>query len=230
MTGIRAELVFQTPVSCPVAQASAEIDHPLTEISWTGGGDETVTEQFAARSECEVLKTDHDGENSTGDSDEEFEQVFDYGAQTIYEFDRDPEKPCICEVIEETVGPIAETYATEGDLHVILHVADVADLREHLREFDRQFGDVHIEYLVSGRTDTDEGEILPVDIRRLTERQREVLETAYAMGYFEYPRGANATEVAEELGIRPSTFTEHLNAAQSKILDELQFGDGSIAG
>jgi predicted DNA binding protein len=58
-------------------------------------------------------------------------------------------------------------------------------------------------------------------MRRLTDRQREVLRTAHEMGYFEYPRGANAGEVATALDIEPSTFTEHLNAAQSKLLDEL---------
>jgi hypothetical protein len=66
-----------------------------------------------------------------------------------------------------------------------------------------------------------ERDLVPVDRGRLTERQAEVLSTAYEMGYFEYPRDSNATEVAAELGIRPSTFTEHLSAAQSKLLEDL---------
>ena len=41
------------------------------------------------------------------------------------------------------------------------------------------------------------------------------------MGYFEYPRESNASEVAAALDIEPSTFTQHLNAAQTKLLDEL---------
>ncbi|MEF8887534.1 MAG: helix-turn-helix domain-containing protein, partial [Haloarculaceae archaeon] len=53
------------------------------------------------------------------------------------------------------------------------------------------------------------------------DRQREVVETAYEMGYFEYPRESNATEVATALDIQPSTFTEHLTAAQGKLLGEL---------
>ena len=217
MSGIRAELVFDTPDTCPVASASAETDGPLTEISWTAGGEEAVTEQFATASEL------GDSTASTGDGAESFEPVFDYGAQTIYEFDRDPDELCICEYVEQTVGPVTETYAVDGDLHVTLHAQDMVDLRTSLTEFDEQFGDVRIEYLVSGRDESDETDIIPVDVRRLTARQREVLVTAYQMGYFEYPRDANAGEVADELGIRPSTFTEHLNVAQSKILDELQF-------
>jgi predicted DNA binding protein len=41
------------------------------------------------------------------------------------------------------------------------------------------------------------------------------------MGYFERPKEANATEVAEALGIAQSTFTEHLMAAQRKLLDDV---------
>jgi predicted DNA binding protein len=55
---------------------------------------------------------------------------------------------------------------------------------------------------------------------RLTDRQREVLETAYEMGYFERPKQANATEIATDLGIAQSTFTEHLMTAQRKLLDD----------
>jgi len=41
------------------------------------------------------------------------------------------------------------------------------------------------------------------------------------VAYFERPKGANATEVAERLGIAQSTFTEHLMAAQRKLLADV---------
>lgn len=214
MPGIRAELVFESASSCPVAQASECVDGPLTDVSWTAGGKDGVAEQFEASGE-----TEFDAPDGT-----EFEEVFDYGQRAIYEFERSPERACVCEVIEAAVGPVTETYAEDGELHVTLHAGDMTGLREHIRELKSDFGDVRIEYLVRGRAD-DEGEsdIVPVDVRRLTDRQREVVATAYEMGYFEYPRESNASEVAAALDIEPSTFTEHLNAAQSKILDELQF-------
>ena len=62
--------------------------------------------------------------------------------------------------------------------------------------------------------------LVPVDARQLTDRQREVLTTAHGVGYFEYPQGVDAGEVTSELDTGPSTFIEHLNAAQSKLLDE----------
>jgi len=45
------------------------------------------------------------------------------------------------------------------------------------------------------------------------------------MGYFDYPKGANATDVAEELGVARSTFTEHLAAAQTKLMDAILEAD-----
>jgi molybdopterin biosynthesis enzyme len=64
-------------------------------------------------------------------------------------------------------------------------------------------------------------ETVLVDRGRLTARQREVLETAVEMGYFEYPKGANAGEVAEALDISVSTYAEHVAAAQTKVFDDL---------
>lgn len=55
----------------------------------------------------------------------------------------------------------------------------------------------------------------------LTERQREVIETAYAMGYYEVPRDASAAEVAAEVGVDTSTVTEHLQRAERNLLSRL---------
>lgn len=209
MSGVRAELVFETPRSCPVASASTDVHGPLADVSWTASREDTVTEQFASP-------------DTLADEDD-FEQVFDYGSRAIYQFDRSTDATCLCEVLEQAVGPITETYAIDGDLHVTLHADDVTGLREQLQELNEQSRGVRIEYLVRGRDDADESAVVPVDLQRLTDRQREVLATAYDMGYFDYPRGANASEVAAELDIQRATFTEHLNAAQSKLLDELRF-------
>ncbi|OTF04359.1 MULTISPECIES: bacterio-opsin activator domain-containing protein [unclassified Halorubrum] len=52
----------------------------------------------------------------------------------------------------------------------------------------------------------------------LTERQGEVLRTAFEMGYYEWPRACTGQDVADELGITPATFSEHVFAAERKIL------------
>jgi DNA-binding transcriptional ArsR family regulator len=54
--------------------------------------------------------------------------------------------------------------------------------------------------------------------RRLTGRQREVLEAAFEAGYYDWPREISSEELAEELGISQPTLSEHLTAAERKLL------------
>lgn len=63
---------------------------------------------------------------------------------------------------------------------------------------------------------TYEGGDDPLD--GLTERQREVVATAYEMGYYEVPRDVSTDEVAAELDLDPSTVTEHLQRAERNLL------------
>ncbi|MFC6837770.1 bacterio-opsin activator domain-containing protein [Halomarina ordinaria] len=56
---------------------------------------------------------------------------------------------------------------------------------------------------------------------RLTERQYEVLRTAYASGFFEWPRDRTGQEVAASLDISQPTFNKHLRAAEGKLFTML---------
>lgn len=53
---------------------------------------------------------------------------------------------------------------------------------------------------------------------RITLRQREVLETAYDLGYYEVPRQAKASDIADSMGLDRSTVTEHLQRAERRLV------------
>jgi hypothetical protein len=55
----------------------------------------------------------------------------------------------------------------------------------------------------------------------LTDRQREVLEVAYELGYFDVPRRSSTSAVAAELGLDDSTVAEHLQRAERNLLGTL---------
>lgn len=55
-------------------------------------------------------------------------------------------------------------------------------------------------------------------LESLTDRQREIVRTAYRMGYYEVPREATNEDVAAEIGVNPSTVTEHLQRAERNLL------------
>ncbi|WP_435332994.1 helix-turn-helix domain-containing protein [Haloarchaeobius sp. TZWWS8] len=55
----------------------------------------------------------------------------------------------------------------------------------------------------------------------LTDRQREVLETAAELGYYEVPREVTRCEIAEALDCSTSTVDEHIRKAESRLLSAL---------
>ncbi|WP_435360977.1 bacterio-opsin activator domain-containing protein [Haloarchaeobius sp. DFWS5] len=52
----------------------------------------------------------------------------------------------------------------------------------------------------------------------LTEKQRSVLRAAFLAGYFEWPRGSTAEDLAGSMGISSPTLHNHLRKAQQKVL------------
>lgn len=55
----------------------------------------------------------------------------------------------------------------------------------------------------------------------LTDRQREVLDAAVRLGYYESPREATHRELAEELGIAAGTVSEQLQRIEATLIDRL---------
>ena len=52
----------------------------------------------------------------------------------------------------------------------------------------------------------------------LSRRQSEVLGAAVEMGYYEYPKRCNQSDIAELIGISQGTVAEHLQLAESTIM------------
>jgi len=57
-------------------------------------------------------------------------------------------------------------------------------------------------------------------LEALTNRQREVVRTAYELGYYDVPRSASTEDIAAELGVDPSTVSEHLQRAERNLLSQ----------
>ena len=55
----------------------------------------------------------------------------------------------------------------------------------------------------------------------LTEKQVDALLTAFAQGYFRYPRGADLKTIASKEDVSRTTFLEHLKKAENKIITAL---------
>lgn len=87
--------------------------------------------------------------------------------------------------------------------------AELGDLRTHCQENDISFRLVRL----FSMTEPKMGQF------NVSEKQLEVLVTALEMGYFEIPRDATLTEVADEIGISPNSASERLRRAQTNLLN-----------
>ncbi|SFC77407.1 hypothetical protein SAMN05444422_1283 [Halobiforma haloterrestris] len=87
--------------------------------------------------------------------------------------------------------------------------------RERLAEFHSHFrtnGDVVLEQLFSP-TEPHGGAF------NLTTKQRDALVAAYEGGYYEAPREATATELADDFGLSQQAFSERLHRGTSKLIE-----------
>lgn len=207
--GLEAAVTVDDPAACPVADAAAETGAAIGSVTRSSSVGDSVIEEFEL--------------DSNATSPEGMEPVFEDDRHSVYRFERDGNEACICERIETFGCAVADIRAIDGRLRIVFRPDDVETLREIIEALRESAGGVHLEHLVQS-SDPSEGDTVVVDRGRLTDRQREVLETAYEMGYFDHPKGANAQEVAAALSINSATLRGHLAAAQSKLLEEILAG------
>jgi predicted DNA binding protein len=55
----------------------------------------------------------------------------------------------------------------------------------------------------------------------LTDRQREILDVATDLGYYDVPRQATHEDIAEETGLAPSTVSEHMQKIEARAFGTL---------
>ena len=209
-SGIRATVTFDSPAGCPVAGFSrttgAVVDSISTSVS---PGGETVTEFLV------------DADELSDDAD--LEPIFSYGTADVYRTEHVGDCPCAC--LGGFDCPIHRYLADGDELTLVFHAAEFETLQDAMATLREEFPSADVQQLLQPPLSGSHEDRRFVNRGKLTDRQFEVLQTAYRQGYFERPKGANATELAEELGISQSTFTEHLVAAQRKLLGDV-FADG----
>ncbi|ELZ37762.1 Bacterio-opsin activator HTH domain protein [Halorubrum saccharovorum DSM 1137] len=207
-SGIRAEVSLPTASPSPF-DGVVDGSTPIYSVARSTPVDdpETVVLEFIADADLSVP--------------EGVEVVFDYGAKAAYRFEAPWAEGSPFAVLDRHGVPASETTIRDGRLLVTFHATDLPTLRSVLDEFREHCADMQVLRLLQSSSTPEESDLVTVDRSELTERQREVLTAAYDAGYFDHPKGANAGEVAESLGIDRSTFSEHIAAAQRKLLSTL---------
>ncbi len=114
----------------------------------------------------------------------------------------------ICKAVQGTDCFLTHGVTTE-DGSLLLKI--MAGERKSLRNFILRLEEDDCEVEIISLRDPEKEDIL-------TERQEEILKTAYEMGYFEYPKKISIKELAERLNMSISTLSETLRKSEKKVL------------
>lgn len=209
MTGICAEVRVDGPAVCQLADSSGTVSSVSRGAQ--PGDDGTVTEEFTVEDDERWLEN------------VDAEPIFSYDDRTVYRFTREANQGCVCEVVEQSGCTVRGVQIVNGSVLLTFLTTDLKTIRDVVADLRDTHEGVQIRRLTRSDDEEQEGSTI-IDLNVLTSRQQEVLQMAYEMGYFEHPKGAGAGEVADALDIATPTFTEHLSAAQHKLLEELLDG------
>ncbi|WP_440005529.1 helix-turn-helix domain-containing protein [Halomicrococcus sp. SG-WS-1] len=177
----------------------------VTTLSWYDADRETVAELLTA---VETVSTSHLVEGDDG--------TYAFVSQREYEFEDD-----VLELVSRArvvfLPPV--TFFEDGDatFEAVGEPSSLSEFHARLSELL----DARIERVRDFRSGSS-----PSD---LTGRQREALEAAMAVGYYEIPRTGTVEDVAKELGCAPSTAGELLRKAESAVVADYTSRNAVVA-
>lgn len=198
---------------CPVVETTADHDVVVDEHPPAHRDDGRTLLQFYAEGEVDAFIADLDARDE-----------IDY----LQVSEREGVSQCRCLLHEACV---LRELTTAGFMPHEIRVVDGVERfrgavvgREVLRnviQCARDLGNVKLER-VAEVTDAagDHGFDTSAE-RGLTKEQRDALAAALQAGYFEVPRGATASDVADELGISKSAFLGRIKRAQRTVFEQL---------
>jgi PAS domain S-box-containing protein len=122
--------------------------------------------------------------------------------------------------LAEQGGVIREGSAADGEGRLVFEFPQDADVRAIVEAMTDQYADTElVAQRERERTSTRGAEFQTAFDDALTDRQEEVLKTAYFSDFFEWPRSITGDKIADSLDIAGPTFHEHIRASQRKLLE-----------
>lgn len=104
----------------------------------------------------------------------------------------------------------------QGPLQAVLEVPDHDSLRALMSTLNES--ELSVTTKTITQSQLSEQTTAEIDLDVLTDKQRETLELALQMGYYERPRNANLTDLSEELDISKSAVSQRLRTAEIKLI------------
>ena len=129
-------------------------------------------------------------------------------------------EPFLATELADHGAVLRKATATASGTTLVVDLPTSGDVRHVTQLLTDRFGDTDLVSKQTREQASEHGFYASV-LDRLTDRQLEVLETAYYSGFFESPRKADGKAVADSLDISPQAFYQHIRTAQRKLFAAL---------
>jgi predicted DNA binding protein len=112
-----------------------------------------------------------------------------------------------CNSFKQSKSPYKYNYTKNGYTNLILDYGPRDTNNDLIKAYDEQItnNNIKLEHLKNRNIN-------------LTDKQKAVLMKAFEAGFFEYPKKASIIDVANSIGISPSTAIEHLRKAIKNLI------------
>lgn len=128
---------------------------------------------------------------------------------------------CLCQVFLQH-GCSPRFISSRGTSGVIAtRLPDRETLRELVADIRSVGGRASVRKLTTLSTATDADHIRTFELDVLTAKERAVMESAVARGYYDRPRRVNLGDLAEEFDVTKQTLSTRLNSAEAKMAKSL---------
>ena len=146
--------------------------------------------------------------------------VSDFDGQAFLEFEVGD--PPIVGALADYGAETRELTVSGGRATVRAELAAEANVRSIVDSLGERFNGVELlAYREHERPTRTKQEFATNLMSELTDRQRTALQKAYVGGFFEWPRDTSGEDLAASMDISPSTYHQHLRAAQRKVFTEV---------
>jgi len=116
-------------------------------------------------------------------------------------------------------GKIVDLTVGDGRARLVGEFPPGLDIRKVIEAFGETYPSVELHSKQERAEPTDAGLAVKKALEDdLTDKQRSALRGAYHSGYFEWPRGSTAEELADSMDVSSPTLHNHLRRAQQKLV------------
>ncbi|WP_257300492.1 PAS domain S-box protein [Haloarchaeobius sp. FL176] len=122
-------------------------------------------------------------------------------------------------IVSEFGGVLRRAHATPDRTSIVVELPTDTETRRFVHRLQERIPELELHAQRQQAADSSiPGELTERLDQRLSPRQKEALQTAFRLGYFDWPREHSGEDIAETMDITQPTLNKHLRVAERKLV------------